>query len=207
MNSNAILPLNEDIFKRVKEISFPDVLSSFHGVEPKRGKIPCPFHGPEQTPSFHVYPDGFKCFGGCGAAGDGITFVAKLLNLRPIDAAKLIAERFNIPIEDKPLTRQDKLRIAQERAARLREQRLQEAFDKWCREAQERARVLAEAIRGEMDRHGVDIPSEVLGLVHLLPLFEYWAEVLGQGTVEERAELFKSDDLRWWLDGNIKNTN
>lgn len=33
----------------------------------------CPFHN-EKTPSFHVYPDGYKCFG-CGAFGDHFTWV------------------------------------------------------------------------------------------------------------------------------------
>src|ERR1700740_73451 len=33
----------------------------------------CPFHG-EKTPSFYVYDDHYHCFG-CGAHGDGISFI------------------------------------------------------------------------------------------------------------------------------------
>ena len=59
--------MKNNIFAAVKEIPFPQVAKAFLPQEEVRhGKQPCPFHGPDSRPSFHVYSDGFKCFG-CGA--------------------------------------------------------------------------------------------------------------------------------------------
>ncbi|NPB05686.1 MAG: DNA primase [Aquificae bacterium] len=59
----------------------------------------CPFH-PDRTPSFYVSPSRqlFKCFG-CGKGGDVIKFVAEYENLSYREAAKLLAERYNLPVE------------------------------------------------------------------------------------------------------------
>ena len=60
----------------------------------------CPFHG-EKTPSFHVHAEEgyFKCFG-CGAGGDVIAFVMKLENLPFAEAARLLANRAGIALEN-----------------------------------------------------------------------------------------------------------
>jgi DNA primase len=55
----------------------------------KNWKGCCPFHG-EKTPSFHVYDDGYHCFG-CGAHGDAITFVMQSQGLSFIEAVKQLA--------------------------------------------------------------------------------------------------------------------
>jgi DNA primase len=55
----------------------------------KNWKGCCPFHG-EKTPSFHVYEDGYHCFG-CGAHGDVITFVMQGQGLTFIEAVKQLA--------------------------------------------------------------------------------------------------------------------
>lgn len=58
----------------------------------------CPFHS-EKTASFTVSPhkEIFYCFG-CHAGGDVITFMAKKENCSPLEAAKLLADRFQIDI-------------------------------------------------------------------------------------------------------------
>jgi DNA primase len=72
----------------------------------------CPFHG-EKTPSFHVHPEEgyFKCFG-CGAGGDVIAFAMKLENLPFGDAARVLAKKAGIEIENED-----------PRAARVRNER------------------------------------------------------------------------------------
>lgn len=60
----------------------------------------CPFHG-EKTGSFTVSPHRqiFYCFG-CHASGDAIGFIAKIENLSQIEAAKFIADRYNLTLPE-----------------------------------------------------------------------------------------------------------
>jgi DNA primase len=62
-------------------------------------KAHCPFHN-ERTPSFTVNPQRqiFKCFG-CGAGGSVLRFVMNYENLDFVGAAKKLAERAGIKIE------------------------------------------------------------------------------------------------------------
>ena len=61
----------------------------------------CPFHQ-EKTPSFSVAPDKgfFYCFG-CQAGGDVFRFLMRMENLGFGDAAKLLAQKLNIPVPEK----------------------------------------------------------------------------------------------------------
>ena len=73
-------------------------------------KARCPFHE-EKTPSFSVRPDWqtFHCFG-CGAKGDVFKFIERKENLSPVEALRLLAERYGVPLsqrrqrEDEPAT-------------------------------------------------------------------------------------------------------
>jgi DNA primase len=56
----------------------------------------CPFHG-EKTPSFHVYDDGYHCFG-CGAHGDAISFVMQTQGSEFIDAVKQLAAEAGLEV-------------------------------------------------------------------------------------------------------------
>jgi len=60
----------------------------------------CPFHG-EKTPSFNVMRERgfFNCFG-CGVGGDVFKFVELQEKVGFIDAVKILANRFGIPIPD-----------------------------------------------------------------------------------------------------------
>ncbi len=61
-------------------------------------KALCPFH-PEKTPSFVVYTDKqfFICYG-CGAGGDGITFVMKHEHLEFPEAVEVLAQKAGVMI-------------------------------------------------------------------------------------------------------------
>jgi DNA primase len=63
-------------------------------------KAICPFHN-EKTPSLIVTPHKglFHCFG-CGAGGNVINFVMKIENLSFVEAVNLLADRYNIQLED-----------------------------------------------------------------------------------------------------------
>ncbi len=59
----------------------------------------CPFHS-EKTPSFSVNPDKqiFHCFG-CNAGGDVLSFVMQYHGISFLEAAKMLARKYNIVIE------------------------------------------------------------------------------------------------------------
>ena len=90
-----------NIFTYIKErMSIFDVVNE-HTTLKKAGtyyKARCPFHN-EKTASFTVSPgkEIFYCFG-CHLGGDVISFIANIENCSQLDAAKLLAERFNIEL-------------------------------------------------------------------------------------------------------------
>lgn len=77
-----------------------DVVSEYVTLRRAGGyhKGTCPFHH-EKTASFTVSPDKeiFYCFG-CHVSGDAISFIAKIENCSQKDAAKLLAEKYNIEL-------------------------------------------------------------------------------------------------------------
>ncbi len=86
-----------------------DIVEVISGYVPlkKRGQNYwgcCPFHG-EKTPSFSVNPakNMFYCFG-CHEGGDIFKFIMKIDNCGFIDAVKLLANRYGIPIPERQKT-------------------------------------------------------------------------------------------------------
>lgn len=70
----------------------------------------CPFHT-EKTPSFYVSPSKgiFKCFG-CGEAGDVVKFLMKHEHYTYPEALQWLARKYNIEIQEKELTSEEKER-------------------------------------------------------------------------------------------------
>ena len=64
----------------------------------------CPFHN-EKTPSFIVSPAKglFKCFG-CGKGGNAVNFVMEHEHLSYPEALKMLAKKYQIPVEEKERT-------------------------------------------------------------------------------------------------------
>lgn len=94
-------------------------VAEYYGVEVKRGKALCPFHG-DRHPSMLVADDHYHCFA-CGEHGDVIDFTAKFHGLSLYDAAKKLAYDIGIT-QDKPPDKavQEKMNRKSE-AQRLRE--------------------------------------------------------------------------------------
>ncbi len=92
-----------NVFSVIKErVSILDVISQHITLKKIGGywKGQCPFHS-EKTASFTVSPhrEIFYCFG-CQAGGDVISFVSKIENCTPLDAAKQLADRYNIELPE-----------------------------------------------------------------------------------------------------------
>lgn len=108
---------SDRLFPNVKAIPTADVIRVFlAALELKRDgsgreKARCPFHD-EKTPSFTVYEHGFKCYG-CGEYGSNIDLLIKAnLASSPLEASKMIAERFEIPLEQKRSYKQQPLTLS-----------------------------------------------------------------------------------------------
>ena len=88
-----------NIFQTVKKSVTARQAAGQYGLKVNRnGMICCPFHN-DRHPSMKV-DKGFFCFA-CGAKGDVITFAADLFHLSTLEAAKKLAEDFQIPIMQK----------------------------------------------------------------------------------------------------------
>jgi DNA primase len=90
-----------NIFTFLKaRISILDVVSQYATLKKAGGywKGRCPFHH-EKTGSFTVSPhrEIFYCFG-CHSGGDVIAFIAKAEQISPIEAAKMLADRYNLEL-------------------------------------------------------------------------------------------------------------
>lgn len=97
--------IDASILAEIKaRIDLLDLIEDY-GVNLRRqgsgAKACCPFHQ-EKTPSFSVNGEkGFyKCFG-CGESGDAITFVQKMEGLPFLEAARKLAERAGVKIEER----------------------------------------------------------------------------------------------------------
>jgi len=91
-------PVIEEIRQKADIV---EVISDYVALK-KRGKnhlALCPFHS-EKTPSFTASQDKqlFHCFG-CGEGGNVFSFVMKIENISFWEAAKLLAEKYSVPLD------------------------------------------------------------------------------------------------------------
>jgi DNA primase len=116
---NARVPLlADDLIDQINAANdIVDVVGSY--VTLKRAgavwKARCPFHE-EKTPSFSVNPQRqmFKCFG-CGAGGGSIRFVMMKEGLSFPEAARKLAEKAGIRIEEELMSEEDQARYSMRR--------------------------------------------------------------------------------------------
>lgn len=119
-----------NLFSYIKnQVPILDVVKEYTTLK-KAGsywKGSCPFHA-EKTASFTVSPhkDIFYCFG-CHSGGDVITFMAKVENCSPIEAAQHLTERYQIVIPDT---------LAHDKSASLERRsvyfKIYESVGRWC---------------------------------------------------------------------------
>lgn len=64
------------------------------GLSVQKHQALCPFHR-ENTPSLRFYDNHYYCFG-CGSSGDAIKLAAEILNVKPIKAAEMLNDAFNV---------------------------------------------------------------------------------------------------------------
>lgn len=84
-----------NIFETVKAAVTVRQAADYYGLKINRsGMVCCPFHD-DKHPSLKLNEDYFYCFG-CGATGDVVDFVARLLDLSAYEAAQRLAADFGL---------------------------------------------------------------------------------------------------------------
>jgi hypothetical protein len=180
------------IIQRVKEnVNCRDVISHFYQEPNRGGKVPCPFHE-DSKPSLHIYENGFNCFG-CGASGDQIAFISKLKGVRPIEAARLIGHKFDLPIDRPPTS------VEVAKSKNIKQGR---NINNCYMEIEERAfRNLADfkkLVIDLMSYYGPDVPDEVLPAAHMLSEIEENMRIIAIGTPEEKIQLLREGVITRW---------
>lgn len=149
-------------------LRMPDV-ARFLGFEPdKKGFIKSPFH-PEKTASCKLYDGlgkGFYDFSS-GTSGDCIRFTAITQNIDNWQAAKLMVEAFNLPVDMKNtnLTRQKVQQLKQQREADQKRKAVDQK--KWVAEMDSLKTVIATC-------------EDVLTNPHIEPMSDLWCSAVEQ---------------------------
>lgn len=166
-----------DLFSEIKNaLEMVEVVSFYDSPPNRSGFINCPFHQ-DKTPSCKIYQQRFRCFG-CGAAGDQVDFVARLLGLSSLDAAKRLNEDFRLGLDLNAPPDPDRVRARE--AKRL--------FDEW------RHKILNQIDAAIRTANLADFshPSdgEATALVYREAL-EHWADMLMHGKLSEQMAIFR----------------
>ncbi len=118
-------------FEEIKSrLTMRDVVTRYAQMPNRGGFICCPFHI-EKTPSMKISQDGYYCFG-CHEHGNIFGFVMKMFNLDFRQACDKLNFDFglNIPTHTH-LTKQDKIRMLEEKKKRDNEKRTIEILTKY----------------------------------------------------------------------------
>lgn len=117
-------------------LSVSDLLEAEGYPVGRRGKLRCPLHDGDNTPSFQVYPGGrgWYCFG-CGQGGDVINLAMALWGLTFREAVRELDRRFSLGLSrEAPRGRQEALDAWKRRDARQSASRQRERdWDAWAR--------------------------------------------------------------------------
>lgn len=164
----------------------------------EKGMTCCPFHE-GNVPNMRI-SDRYYCFD-CRASGDVIDFVAAYLAVDKLEAAKLIANDFGIPIEEKPLSKssspstKDRSHPTPEQRHEWRVQKTQRQFEKWRTRSidllnsyyailDEQERACMRLRSGASDRNALDRIMEKKAVI------QFYLNTLQSGTLDDQIDLY-----------------
>jgi len=104
----------------LNNINMNDIVNKY-GLNHKKRKMRCPFHGQDKHPSAQIYEDGFHCFT-CGKHLDVIGFVEEYFNLDFKEAMQKINLDFNLGLKSN--TKVDKKKLQELENKRKADERL-----------------------------------------------------------------------------------
>ena len=177
------------IFQTVKENVTARQAAEQYGLKISRNEMTCcPFHD-DRHPSMKV-DKGFCCFA-CGVKGDVITFVADFFHLAPLEAAKKLAEDFQIPI----FTDNEKKRNTSKKKEKPKRTLYQteKKFEQW---EQESIRILSDylylleewKIRYAPKTPEEEWKTEFIEACHQNEKINYYLDLLVFGELQDRIE-------------------
>lgn len=168
-------------FDEVKARLTMEQVAREYGYTPNRaGFICCPFHA-EKTASLKLYDRTFHCYG-CGVGGSVIDFVAKLFSLDPLDAVKRLNEDFNLGLDLDGRPDPEELR------ERKRTQEARRLFDEW---REKTLNLLDVCIRTANTADFENLTDAAALALQWKETFEYWAEVLLHGNLDNQMQIFR----------------
>lgn len=166
------------IFETVKrEIPMPDAAERYGIAVGRNGFVNCIFHN-DRHPSMKLYNDHFHCFV-CGAHGDVISFTAQIFGLTQYEAAKRLAADFGIGYDKQSSAPKKQPHNTEAEACSLL---------KRC----------ISVLESNRDKYRPCSPDEELHplyeeSVKLLPIYEYYLDILIGGDKNERDEFIKCE--------------
>lgn len=115
------------MFQQIKNNLTIRQVVEFYGIKISNNKAFCPFHN-EKNKSFSISDSKqiFRCHTCSDKAGDLISFVSRLYNLKPKDACKKLNEDFSLGLFGE-LTRTQKLKAKRQKAIMLNKRKEFEA--------------------------------------------------------------------------------
>ena len=123
------------VFEQVKDALNIRQVVEFYGTKVNRnGQFICPFHN-NTRPSASIKNEYFNCFV-CGAAGDLISYTAKMFGLSNLYACKKLNEDFSLGLSfgrEKNVSAISRLRADRERQKRLQAKREREELEELTR--------------------------------------------------------------------------
>ena len=182
-----------NIFKQTKESITTRQAAEMYGVKVNRNEMACcPFHN-DKHPSMKVDKN-FYCFA-CGAKGDVIHFVEKFFGLTPYEAAKKLADDFNVPVEKEQ--KKSKAISKKKKPQKKNPYQLMQKFEKWekycIRILSEYLHLLDEWKLQYAPRYLDDEwKDEFLEACNRRAITEYYLDILLNGELSERIEFVKN---------------
>ena len=157
-----------EIFWAAKSITARQA-AEVYGIQVERsGMALCPFHA-DQNPSMKV-DSRFHCFA-CGADGDAVDLVARLLNIPAIKAAQRLLDAFGIPYTATPAQR---AAIDAKQKRIVQQQELNAALNAFWQILVGYRRQLLEWQRTEAPMPGAEsLNAKYVESLHELPFIEY----------------------------------
>lgn len=131
----------------------------------------CPFHM-EDTPSFFVFGERFKCFG-CGESGDVVDFVKKYYNLDFLQAIKQLEIQTST------------VQYSEIKKKQILKNNFREWESGYFQELCMLIRVCKKLLKGKLTWATREI------IYKCLPVYEYHADTIQHGTDRQKYELYK----------------